>query len=374
MTKIARLGVDTSKSVFQLHGVDERDEVTLQKQVRRRHFLEFLGKLEPALIGIEACGGSHHWARELAKLGHKVIVLPPQYVKPYVVRGKNDKADAEAICEAMSRPRIRQRFVPVKSAEQAAAQMLLGTRDSVIKRRTQLGNTIRGYAAEFGLVARKGLSEITPLLTRIEADEGIPDLAKEMFATLGQELAELAPRIAQLDKRLKAWQRSNELCRRLAEIPTVGPIGACLLPIKISNPAAFRSGRMCAAWLGLTPKDHSTAGKLRMGGITRAGDESLRAVLVAGATAYIQQVRRGRTKPSPWLADLLRRKPPKLAAVALANKTARIAWKLMVSGQRYDAKRVARERLAAAQSGGSAPSRSLHLHATAHGNSAMTAA
>ena len=211
-------------------------------------------------------------------------------------------------------------------------------------------------------------------VTRIEADEGIPDLAKEMFATLGQELAELAPRIAQLDKRLKAWQRSNELCRRLAEIPTVGPIGACLLPIKISNPAAFRSGRMCAAWLGLTPKDHSTAGKLRMGGITRAGDESLRAVLVAGATAYIQQVRRGRTKPSPWLADLLRRKPPKLAAVALANKTARIAWKLMVSGQRYDAKRVARERLAAAQSGGSAPSRSLHLHATAHGNSAMTAA
>src|SRR5258708_8012663 len=241
MTKIARLGVDTSKSVFQLQGVDERDEVTLQKQVRRRHFLEFLGKLEPALIGIEACGGSHHWARELAKLGHKVIVLPPQYVKPYVVRGKNDKADAEAICEAMSRPRIRQRFVPVKSAEQAAAQMLLGTRDSVIKRRTQLGTTIRGYAAEFGLVARKGLSEITPLLTRIEADEGIPDLAKEMFATLGQELAELAPRIAQLDKRLKAWQRSNELCRRLAEIPTVGPIGACLLPIKISNPAAFRS-------------------------------------------------------------------------------------------------------------------------------------
>jgi transposase len=375
MTKIARLGIDTSKSVFQLHGVDEKDEVALQKQVRRRYLLEFLGKLEPTVIGMEACGGSHHWGRELQKLGHQVILLPPQYVKPYVARGKNDKADAEAICEAMSRPRIRQRFVAVKSADQAAAQMLLGTRDSLIKRRTQLANTIRGYAAEFGLVTRKGLSEIRALLARLEVEDSIPALAKEMFADLGQEFADLGPRIAQLEKRLKAWQRSNELCRRLAEIPTIGPVGACLLPIKISNPAAFRSGRMCAAWVGLTPKDHSTAGKQKLGGITRAGDESLRAVLVAGATAYIQHVRRGRTQPSPWLADLLKRKPPKVAAVALANKTMRIAWKIMVSGQRYDAKRaVARERLDAPRSGGCAPSRSLHPHTTAHGSTAHVAA
>jgi transposase len=375
MTKIARIGIDTSKSVFQLHGVDDSEVVVLQKQVRRRHFLDFLGKLEPTTIGMEACGGSHYWAREVQKLGHEVVLLPPQYVKPYVARGKNDKADAAAICEAMSRPRVRQRFVPVKSAEQAAAQMLLGTRDNLIKRRTQLSNIIRGYAAEFGLVAATGLVRIAPLLARIEADDSVPALAKEMFAVLGQEFAELGPRIAQLEKRLRAWQRSNELCRRLAEIPTVGPVGAGLLPIKISNPAAFRSGRMCAAWVGLTPKDHSTAGKQRMGGITRAGDESLRAVLVAGATAYIQQVRRGRTTPSPWLADLLKRKPPKLAAVALANKTLRIAWKLMVSGERYDAKRaVARERLGAAQSGGSAPRRPLHPHTTVHGDNAMTTA
>jgi transposase len=375
MTKIARLGIDTSKSVFQLHGVDEEGEVVLRKQVRRRQFVPFLSKLEPTAIGMEVCGGSHYWAREVQKLGHTVVLLPPQYVKPYVVRGKNDKVDAEAICEAMSRPKLKQRFVPVKSAEQSAAQMLLGARDNLIRRRTQLSNTIRGYAAEFGVVASKGLSKIGPLLARIEADDSVPALAKETFATLGQELAELEPRIAQLEKRLKAWQRSNELCRRLAEIPTVGPVGACMLPIKISNPAAFRSGRMCAAWLGLTPKDHSTAGKLRLGGITRAGDESLRAVLVAGATAYIQHVRRGRTQPSPWLADLLQHKPPKVVAVALANKTARIAWKLMVSGQRYDAKRAAgRGRLGAPQCGGSAPSRPLHPDMTSHGDRAMTVA
>lgn len=375
MTKIARVGIDTSKSLFQLHGVDAGEEVVLQKQVRRGAFADFVGKLEPTVIGMEACGGSHYWARELEKLGHRVILLPPQYVKPYVARGKNDKADAEAICEAMSRPRIRQRFVPVKSAEQAAAQMLLGTRDSLLKRRTQVSNSLRGYAAEFGVVAARGLSRVGPLLVRLDGDVSVPALAKEMFAALGQELAVLSARIAELDKMLKAWQRGNELSRRLAKIPTVGPVGACLMTIKTSNPGVFRSGRMYAAWLGLTPKDHSTAGKLRMGGITRAGDERLRAVLVAGATAYIQQVRRGRTKPSPWLAELLRRKPPKLAAVALANKTARIAWKLMTSGERYDARRAAgRQQLATAQSGGSAPSLPQHPHTTTHGPTAAAAA
>jgi transposase len=232
-------------------------------------------------------------------------------------------------------------LVPVKNAEQAAAQMLLGTRENLIRRRTQLSNTIRGYAAEFGLVAATGLDKIEPLLVRIAADDSLPALAKEMFVALARELAELGPRVTQIEKRLMAFHRSNELTRRLAEVPSIGPIGACLLATKIVNPHGFRSGRLCAAWIGLTPKDHSTAGKQKLGGITRAGDESLRAVLVSGATAYIQQVRRGRTTPSPWLAELLKRKPPKVAAVALANKTARIAWKLMISGQRYDRARVA---------------------------------
>ena len=336
MTKITRIGIDTSKSVFQLHGVDEEEKVVLQRKLRRREVVPFLSKLGPTSIGLEACGGSHCWARELQALGHEVVLIPPQYVKAYVARGKNDAADAAAICEAMSRPRIRQRLVPIKSAEQAAAHMLLGVREGLVKRRTQLANTIRGHAAEFGLVVAKGIDKIEPLLALIADDAAVPALAKEMFAVLGQEFVELRARTAEIEKRLRTFHRGNELTRRLATIPAVGPIGACLLATRITNPHGFRSGRMCAAWLGLTPKDHSTAGKQRLGGITRAGDESLRAVLVSGATAYIQQVKRGRTTPSPWLIELLKRKPPKLAAIALANKIARIAWKLMTSGQSYD--------------------------------------
>jgi transposase len=337
MARIARIGIDTSKSSFQLHGVDEAEQVVLQRKLRRRELLAFLGKLEPTLVGLEACGASHHWGRELAKQGHRVMLIPPQYVKPYVRRGKNDAADAAAICEAMSRPPVRERLVPIKSTDQAAAQMMLGVRESLLRRRTQLGNIIRGHAAEFGVVIAQGLDKIEPLLADIADDTTVPVLAKEMFVVLGRELTELRTRIAEIDKKLSALHRTNELCRRLMEVPTIGPIGACLFVTKITNPAGFRSGRMCAAWLGLTPKDHSTAGKQRLGRITRAGDESLRASLVCGATAYIRHVRTGRTTPSPWLADLLRRKPPKLAAVALANKTARIAWKLMISGQRYQA-------------------------------------
>jgi len=373
MTKIARLGIDTSKSIFQLHGVDDQEEMVLQKKLRRRQLLSFVGQLEPCLIGLEACGGSHHWARELKALGHQVVLLPPQYVRPYVTRNKNDKNDAEAICEAMDRPKLKGRFVPVKSAEQQAAQMLLGTREDAIKRRTQLSNQIRGYAAEFGVVAAKGLCQLGPLLARLASDDAIPALAKQMFVKLAQELAELGPHIAELDKQLQTWQRSNELCRRLREVPTIGPVGAGLLAIKVGHPAAFRSGRACAAWVGLTPKDHSTAGKQRLGGITRAGDEGLRAVLVSGATAYIQQVRRGRTTPSPWLADLLRRKPLKLAAVALANKTARIAWKLMVSGERYEARRACgQQRLGAAQWGRLRAEPLRRTSNAAHGADAMS--
>lgn len=348
MTKLARIGIDTSKSVFQLHGVDEKEQAVLRKQLRRRQFVAFFAKLAPTLVGLEACGASHHWARELEKLGHRVMLIPPQYVKPYVGRNKNDKADAEAVCEAMSRPKVQERLVPIKSVEQSAAQMLLGVRESLVKRRTQLTNTIRGHAAEFGLVAATGLDKIEPLLARIAADPELPDLARELFAVLGQEYAELGPRIAQIDKKMLAFHRSNELCRRLMEVPTIGPIGACLLVSKIVDPHAFRSGRRCAAWIGLTPKDHSTAGKQRLGGITRAGDERLRAVLVSGATACIRHARNRRGRPSPWLVELLKRKPPKVAAVALANKTARIAWKIMTSGERYDPNRgAARQGLAA---------------------------
>lgn len=333
MTKIIRIGVDTSKSVFVLHGVDAAERPVLRRKLRRRQVIEFFAKLPPTRVGMEACGGAHHWARELGALGHEVKLLPAQRVKPYVARNKNDTADAEGVCEAMSRPRMR--FVPVKTTEQQAALMLAGIRGQLVARRTQLSNVIRGYAAEFGLVAAKGLDKVEPLLARIAADATLPALAQELFATLGEEYAQLKPKLRKIEAQLMAWHRQNELSQRLAEIPSVGPIGAALMVMKVTDPQAFRSGRDFAAWLGLTPKDHSTAGKLRLGVITRAGDETLRRVLVVGATAVIQQVRRGRGRPSPWLVALLKRKPPKLAAVALANKTARIAWKLMVSGERY---------------------------------------
>ena len=338
-----RLGVDTSKSVFQLHGVDAAERPVLRKKLRRSQVLEFFKKLPPTRVGMEACGAAHHWARDIGALGHEVMLLPPQLVKPYVPRNKNDAADADGVCEAMSRPRMR--FVPVKTAEQQAALMLVGVRGQLVNRRTQLSNIIRGYAAEFGLVAAKGLDKIEPLLLRIADDARLPALAKEMFATLAADYGELGMRLYRIEARLRAWQRQDETSQRLMEVPGVGPIAAALLVMKVPNPHAFRSGRDFAAWLGLTPKDHSTAGKQRLGVITRAGDEALRRTLVVGATAVIQQINRGRGRASPWLLALLARKPPKLAAVALANKTARIVWKLMVSGEHYDRERATAARV-----------------------------
>ena len=272
--------------------------------------------------------------RELIALGHEAILLPPQYVKPYVKRNKNDAADAEAICEAMGRPTMR--FVPVKTAEQQAALMLEGMRDSLIRRRTQLCNMIRGYAAEFGLAAAKGLDKMEPLLARIASEQTLPALAKELFATHRKEYERLKVEIAKIEAKLLAWHKDNELSRRLVKIPGIGPIGASLMAMKVVDPGAFRSGRDFSAWIGLTPKDHSTAGKKRLGVITRAGDERLRSVLVAGATAVIKLARHGKGQASPWAIALLKRKPPKLAAVALASKNARVAWKLMVSAEHYN--------------------------------------
>ncbi len=335
MDQISRIGMDTSKHIFQLHGVNAAEAPVLRKKLRRKEMVTFFEKLAPTVIGIEACSASHQWARLLQSFGHSVKLIAPQLVKPYVKRGKNDAADAEALCEAMSRPAMR--FVPVKTAEQQAALMLVGVRDRLIRNRTQLTNAIRGYAGEFGLTAAKGKAHLDPLLERIQADESLPALARELFVAQAKEYAQLQAQIDEVEARLMAWHRADECSRRLAKIPGVGPIGAVLLKMKTPEPELFRSGRQFAAWVGLTPKDHSTAGKVRLGVITRAGDEGLRSVLVVGATAVIQHVRRG-GRASPWLTDLLKRKSPKLAAVALANKMARIAWKLMVTGENYAAK------------------------------------
>ena len=334
MTDIIRVGLDTSKSLFQLHGVDAAEQPVLRKRLRRAEMIKFFEKLPPVLVALEACGASHHWARLLSSFGHEVKLIAPQLAKPYVKRGKNDAADAEALCEAASRPTMR--FVPVKSADQQAALMLVGVRTRLIKRRTQLANAIRGFAAEFGVTAAKGMCRIEPLLERIAMDEAIPKLARDLFALQGREYVQLEREIEAVELKLMEWHRSDECSQRLAQIPGIGPIGASMLMMKTPDPHQFKSGRDFAAWMGLTPKDHSTAGKTRLGGITRAGDELLRSTLVVGATAVIQQVQRTRGRnASPWLLKLLERKTPKLAAVALANKIARIAWKLMVSGERY---------------------------------------
>jgi len=323
--------MDTSKKIFQLHGVDAAEEPVLRKKLRRREMIKFFEGLPPTKVGIEACASSNHWARLLQSFGHEVKLIPPQFVKPYVKRNKND---AEAVCEAMSRPTMR--FVPVKTAEQQAALMLVGMRERLVRNRTQLSNVIRGYAAEFGLTVSKGLARLEELLEQVGRDETLPALARELIALHGREYTQLNAELEQIEATLMAWHRADACSQRLAQIPGIGPIGASMLVMKTPAPETFRSGRHFAAWLGLTPKDHSTAGRSRLGGITHAGDEALRSVLVVGSTSVLRRVRQ-RGTGSPWLIDLLKRKPPKLAAVALANKNARIAWKLMVSGERYKA-------------------------------------
>jgi len=340
MEKLIRIGIDTSKSVFQLHGVNGAEQPILKKKLKRSQLLSWLAKLEPTKVGLEACGASHHWGREIKALGHEAVLIPPQHSKPYVSRGKNDPADAEAVCEAMSRPKVQKRFVPVKTVEQQALAMVVKTRQKLIARRTQLSNTIRGHAAEFGLVAPKGLAHVAPLLGQIEDGAGVPAAAKQIFDLLKAEYIQVQLHLRQVEKTLMDFHRTSELSRRLAEVPSIGPIGATMLAARVTHPKAFRSGRNFSAWIGLTAKDHSTAGKLKHGAITRAGDEALRSILVQGATAVIQHVKRGNSRnASPWLLELLKRKPEKLVAVALANKTARIAWKLMVSGERYNPKK-----------------------------------
>jgi transposase len=329
--------MDTSKHIFQLHGVDALEQVVLRKRLARSAMLAFFAKLPPTVIVIEACGAAHYLARELGKLGHAVKLIAPQLVKPYVPRNKNDGRDAEGLCEAASRPRMR--YVPVKTAEQQAALMLLGVRDQLVGRRTQLSNTIRGHAAEFGLIEAKGLDKLASFLTAIERDERVPVLARELFAMLARQYAQVQVELKAIEAKLLAWHRADALSRRLAQIPGVGPVTAAALVMKAPDPHAFRSGRHFAAWLGLTPKDHSTAGKTRLGKITRAGDERLRQLLVVGATSVVKQAKAKGRGPR-WLIELLKRKSPKLAAIALANKTARIAWKLMTTGEDYDGTRV----------------------------------
>ena len=328
---IIRIGLDTSKHVFQMHGVDENDQPVLRQRIRRSEVEKVFAKLPPTRIGMEACGASHYWARVLRRLGHEVLLIPPQYVKAYVRRGKNDAIDAEAICEAMGRPRTR--FVPVKSAGQQAALTMLGVRDLLVKQRTMLINAIRGHAAEFGVTVVKGPKQVAALLQRLATGEDVPALAREIIGVLASQLDGLNIKLKAIEARVMAWHRQDQTSQCLATIPGIGPIGGVSFALKVPDPKAFHSGRHFAAWIGITPREDSTAGRHRLGRISKAGDEDLRRLLVLGATAVIQQAKPGRA--SPWLMGLLARKAKKVAALALANKMARIIWAMMVSGETY---------------------------------------
>ena len=335
MDKVSTIGLDIAKQVFQVHGVDEVGQVLLRRQLRRGEVLRFFGKLPPCVVGMEACASSHHWARAIAALGHDVRLMPPTRVKSYAKWGrKNDQADAAACCEAVTRPSMQ--FVPVKTIEQQAALMLHRARQLLVEQRTRLANAIRAHMSEVGIVARKGEAGFSALLALIADPEEthVPAVIRPALSSLAAQWHAADEQIDVLNQQIIAWHKSNDDSLRLATIPQIGPIIASALVATAGDATRFKSGRQFAAWLGLVPSQNSTGGKERLGAITKTGDRYLRQLLVIAATGMIRRVS-ANPAVSPWLAQLLARKPAKQAAVALANKLARIAWALLVKGEAY---------------------------------------
>jgi transposase len=335
MQAITTIGLDIAKSVFQVHGVDAEGKVVIRRQLKRRYVLAFFQKLPSCLVGIEACASSHYWSRELQALGHTVRLMPPAYVKPYVKRQKNDAADAEAICEAVSRANMR--FVATKTPEQQSCLMLHRTRHLFIRQQTAVINAIRAHLAEFGIVAPVGRNGVEDLLKVVAdpSDKRVPEIAHACLASLGAQLRVLKAQILEFDRMINAWHRSNETSKRLDEIPGVGPVLATALIASVADPKTFRSGRDFSAWIGLVPKQRSSGGRDKLGSISKQGDRYLRSLFTAGALAVIRYAKIHGTKHRPWLSALLARRPTKVAAIALANKIARMAWAMMARGERY---------------------------------------
>ena len=335
MQAITTVGLDIAKSVFQVHGVDAAGQVVIRRQLKRRYVLMFFQKVPACLVGIEACASAHHWSRELQALGHTVRLMPPAYVKPYVKRHKNDATDAEAICEAVGRPTMR--FVATKTPEQQSCLTLHRTRHLFIRQQTTVINALRAHLAEFGIVAPVGRNGVEQLLgvAADSTDKRLPEVARACVAALGAQLRMLKAQILQFDRMIMLWHRSNEASRRLDDIPGVGPALATALVASIADPKVFRSGRDFSAWIGLVPKQKSSGGKDRLGSISKRGDRYLRSLFTTGALAVIRYAKIHGTRHRPWLTALLARRPTKVAAIALANKIARMAWAIMAKGGRY---------------------------------------
>ena len=335
MQAVTTIGLDIAKSVFQVHGIDAEGNVIVRRQLKRRHILTFFRKLPLCLVGIEACASSHHWSREIKALGHTVRLMPPAYVKPYVKRQKNDATDAEAICEAVRRPTMR--FVETKTPEQQSCLTLHRTRHLFIRQQTAVINAIRAHLAEFGIVAPVGRQGVDKLLDIVAdaRDTRLPEVARACLAALGNQLRMLKAQILNFDRMITAWHRSNETSKRLDALPGVGPALATALVASVADPKAFRSGRDFSAWVGLVPKQNSSGGKQKLGSISKQGDRYLRSLFTAGALAVIRYAKIHGTGHRPWLTALLARRPTKIAAIALANKIARMAWAMMARGERY---------------------------------------
>lgn len=337
MERITTIGLDIAKQLFQVHGINDVGAIVIRRKLRRADIVGFFKALPPCLIGVEACATGHHWARILMALGHEVRLMPASYVKPYVKRQKNDATDAAAICEAVTRPTMR--FVPVKSQEQQSVLMLHRVRELMIRQRTMLVNALRGHLAEFGVVTRQGIAGVGMLIALVEdqGDELIPPLAQAALLPLIGQLREVHEKISEMDRQIHAWHRSNELSQRLETIPGIGPITASAITATVTDVTLFKSGRQLAAWIGLVPRQNSSGGKDRLGGISKQGDPYLRRLLVVGAHAVLRFSGKSKAVTTRWAAELLARKPYNVVAVALANKMARIVWALMMTGRRFEA-------------------------------------